>query len=230
MRFNNQLDPRQLVRRVASKFDLSIVSHRNDDERSILAHCRKIKRERSMLLSDYEAINLFRAVCAVSGVFGDMAEVGSYQGASAKLIHFANPVKALHLFDTFSGLPTSSREEDFDWTPGRFAASVEDVRKYFAKIPQVILHQGIFPQETGHEVADCRFSLVHLDCDLAEAIHNSLEFFYTRMTSGAILICHDFHRQRARNVFAEFFSSHSGTYLAILTQQALFIKCTSGCQ
>lgn len=225
MRFYCPLNPRQVIRKALSKLDLSIVSHRNEDERRILALIRQIRRERQMLIVDHEAIRLYRAAYSVKGIFGDMAEVGSYQGASAKLIHCADPVKILHLFDTFSGLPASSKQEDPDWTPGRFAASVDGVREYFASVNQIRIHQGIFPQETGHEVADCKFAFVHLDCDLAEAIANSLGFFYPRMMPGAVLICHDFQRQRARSVFADFFSSHPGTYLPVSQDQALFIKC-----
>lgn len=216
----------------ASKLNLSIVSHRNEDEQRILSIIRKIRSERQMLIVDHEAIRLYRAACSAKSVAGDMAEVGSYQGASAKLIHLADPVKTLHLFDTFSGLPTSSKPEDPDWTPGRFSASVDGVRQYFSGVNQIRIHQGIFPQETGHEVADRKFSFVHLDCDLAEAIDNSLVFFYPRMTPGAVLICHDFQRPRARSVFADFFRTHPGTYLPVSQDQALFIKseCVIGMQ
>ena len=43
---------------------------------------------------------------------GDFAEVGVYQGGSARVICEAKGSKRLRLFDTFSGLPEDSSEAD----------------------------------------------------------------------------------------------------------------------
>ena len=45
---------------------------------------------------------LMRSVIA-RRVEGDFAELGVYQGGSARLIHHYAPERVLHLFDTFSG-------------------------------------------------------------------------------------------------------------------------------
>lgn len=215
---------KRAVRRAVSHVNLSVISHRDEEERHILDFVREIRHERRMEIFEYEAINLYRAAASIRHVDGDLAEVGCFEGASAKLIHLACPSKELHLFDTFFGLPESSRDEDGDRVPGRFAASMEGVRTYFSDCPKVCLHRGIFPTESGKEVQDRRFAFVHLDCDLAEFIAKSLEFFYPRMTTGALLICHDFQRGRTREVFGKFFADHVGTYLPISNRQGLFAK------
>jgi hypothetical protein len=65
----------------------------------------EIKTETEMLLSDWEAFQIFRAVKQTSKINGDIAEVGVYRGGSSKLICEAKGNKRLHLFDTFEGLP-----------------------------------------------------------------------------------------------------------------------------
>lgn len=65
---------------------------------------------------------------------GDAAEVGVYRGGSAKLIAeaFAGSGKALHLFDTFVGMPAVTPALDGDYRTGDFAdTSLEAVRRLF---------------------------------------------------------------------------------------------------
>ncbi len=43
---------------------------------------------------------------------GEVAEVGVYQGGSAKLLAKILPNKEIHLFDTFTGMPPTDPEHD----------------------------------------------------------------------------------------------------------------------
>ena len=77
----------------------------------IMAILRRIHRQRRSLLSAFEQYLVYAAARAQTKLPGAMAEVGVYAGASAKLICEAKGDKALHLFDTFSGLPESTPED-----------------------------------------------------------------------------------------------------------------------
>ena len=57
------------------------------------------------LVSDDRCFMLYQYAQYASSLLGSMAELGVYQGGTAKLIAKASPAKTLHLFDTFSGLP-----------------------------------------------------------------------------------------------------------------------------
>lgn len=164
-----------------------VVIFYNDRKRAkVLDLIRKIKTETQMLLMDNEAYQIFMAVKATEKIKGDIAEVGVYKGASAKLICEAGRDKSLHLFDTFEGLPDISRKDDpRQFQKGKFSASLEEVKNYLKKYQSVYFYKGIFPN-SGGPVKNKKFSSVHLDVDLFESTLNSLKFFYPRMSRGGL--------------------------------------------
>src|SRR5690606_12688497 len=119
------------------------------------------------------------------------AEVGCYEGGSARLLCEVRNGKPLHLFDTFSGLPKSTGKDRSLYigkekrNRKQYACSLESVQTYLKDYSNVHFYQGMFPQTAG-PVEGAKFSFVHLDVDLYESTKNSLEFFYSRMTSGGI--------------------------------------------
>ena len=62
---------------------------------------QSIRKEVGLTFSPDEAYVIFSISRAQSILEGDMAEVGVYRGASAKLICEAKGNRKLHLFDTF---------------------------------------------------------------------------------------------------------------------------------
>ena len=81
--------------------------------------CRR-GRERSVLSADKFA-SLRRAVRETAHLPGAMAELGCYRGGSALAMAQAAPGKLLHLFDTFTGLPSDDPEGKH--REGEFCAS-----------------------------------------------------------------------------------------------------------
>ena len=64
-----------------------VIVYYNDPKRSkIFDLIEKIKSENEMLLENNEAYQIFMAVKRTAKVRGDIAEVGTYKGSSAKLI------------------------------------------------------------------------------------------------------------------------------------------------
>src|SRR4051794_26748289 len=101
-------------------------------------------------------------------IAGDLAEVGVYQGASAKLICENRAAdRELHLFDTFEGLPNPGAQ-DHGYVPGEYRCSLESVQEYLAQYRNVRFYKGLFPDTAG-PVADRRFSFVNLDVDLYDS-------------------------------------------------------------
>ena len=144
---------------------------------------RRVRRERESLLSGNEAFMIHSLARSQRAVGGVMAEVGVFQGCSAKLISLGGRPERLHLFDTFAGLPQPDRAERRSMDEGHYAASLEAVRSYLSDQPNLVFHKGLFTgADTGCE--DERFSLVHLDVDLKEGTLACLRFFYPRMLPG----------------------------------------------
>ncbi len=147
------------------------------------------------------------------GVEGELAELGVYRGSTAKLIHHYAPERALHLFDTFSGFTKADLDRERDVTGAHVADSyfvntnVEHVRKYIApRNGNVWFHAGSFPASVPDEMRNRRFAFVQLDADLYAPIHEGLRFFYPRLSSGGVLVVHDYNAwPGARKAVDEFF-------------------------
>lgn len=127
----------------------------------------------------------------VRKVEGDLAEVGVYQGGTAKMM--AELQKPLYLFDTFCGLPDTLIEEDIKHKQyvGGCATDESFVTELLKDYKDVHIVKGIFP-ETSDIVKDKRFSFVHIDTDIYKSTIDSLEFFYPRMNTNGIIVIHDY--------------------------------------
>lgn len=186
---------------------------------------KNLRAETDLLLEDIEAYHIFMAVRSTDKVPGDIAEVGVYRGGSAKIICSVKGDRPLHLFDTFEGLPKVD-DGDAVWPfyEGKFAASFDEVRKYFETERNVFLYKGIFPDTSG-PVSDRAFSLVNLDVDTYESTRQCLQFFYQRMSPGGIIISHDYlTAPGVRKAFDEFFDDKPEPVIETAGSQCFVVK------
>ena len=193
-------------------------------QKSRMEVIRRVRRERESLLSGNEAFMIHSLAVAQRAVGGIMAEVGVFQGCSAKLISLGGQPDELHLFDTFEGLPEPDRAEHTSMRRGHYAASLEAVRAYLHGRPNLVFHKGLF---TGDAVscADRRFSLVHLDVDLKDGTLACLRFFYPRMLPGGVIVSHDYsYLAGVREAFDEFLADRPERVIELPTSQAMLIK------
>jgi O-methyltransferase len=124
---------------------------------------------------------------------GNTAECGVFAGASSHLICCANEGtgKVHHVFDSFEGLSKPGESDGEHWQGGDLAFPLQKVRANLGAFDKVELHKGWIP-ERFPDVADQRFSFVHIDVDLKQPTLQSVEFFYPRLNEGGILICDDY--------------------------------------
>lgn len=204
-----------------------IISLNNPEDKVIFNLIKQIKIETKMLLSDLEAYQIYTYVKKSEKIKGDIAEVGVYKGGSAKLINEAKcDTKKVYLFDTFEGLPDTGINDTKDqFKKGLYIGTLDTVKIYLKKYSNNIFYKGIFPL-TAQPIEDKVFSFVHLDLDLYEATIRSLEFFYSRLSPGGVLISHDYRdSEGVKKAFNEFLSDKN----EILHEpsgcnQCLFIK------
>ncbi len=193
----------------------------------MLATIRRARSGRESLLSGNEAFTLYSVARAQAALGGEMAEVGVYQGCSARLISLASDGAPLHLFDTFCGLPAPDRQEHDRMREGHYAASVDGVRAYLSDRPAVAFYPGLFPDTAG-PVAEKRFSFVHLDVDLKAGTLACLEFFYPRMLPGGVIITHDYsYLDGVRAAFDAFLAGRQERVIELPSSQAMLVKLQS---
>ncbi len=186
-----------------------------------------VRKERALLTRLDEAYALVNAVRSAAKVPGDLAEVGVYQGASAKLIcEMRAAGKALHLFDTFEGLPNPT-DDDKGFVAGEYECSLDSVKAYLRAYRDVFFYKGYFPG-TSAPVADRVFSFVNLDVDLYESTKGALDFFYPRISTGGILLSHDYNTQiGVKKAFDEFFADKPEPVIRLMGSQCMVVRTGS---
>jgi hypothetical protein len=139
-------------------------------------------------------------------VVGDAAECGCRHGHSTYIIADALNRKGprdLWVFDSFEGGLSDKVEQDRqargDTSPREtriqkehFASSYEHVQSVFADKPFVRLVRGWIPDTFTGECAERKFAFAHVDVDLYEPTLGSLQFFYPRMSPGAVIVVDDY--------------------------------------
>lgn len=124
---------------------------------------------------------------------GDTVECGVFDGASSYMIckELKGYGRRHLLFDSFEGLSEPEAIDGTYWKKGVLACSEESVRHNLREFPFVEYYKGFIPSRFS-EVADRRFSLVHIDVDLYQPTKDALEFFWPRMVPGGVIICDDY--------------------------------------
>ncbi len=193
-------------------------------EPGVLSTIKTARSGRESLLSGNEAFTLYSVARAQAALGGDMAEVGVYQGCSARIISLASDNARLHLFDTFAGLPAPNADEHSRMREGHYAASLPSVQAYLADRDNISYYAGLFP-DTAHPVEDRRFSFVHLDVDLKSSTLGCLDFFYPRMMPGGIILTHDYsYLDGVREAFTEFLVGRPERAIELPSSQAMLVK------
>jgi O-methyltransferase len=168
---------------------------------------------------------------AVRGVAGDTVECGVRYGKSSFFImNGARDGHRLHhLCDSFEGL---SEPSDLDaesiarrdgWRAGDLAADETIVRKQLDAFEQVRFHRGWIP-DCFAGLEETRFAMVHVDVDLYEPTLAAFEFFYPRLSSGAVMVCDDYGFAScpgARRAVDEYFAGRTDALIELPSGQAL---------
>jgi hypothetical protein len=206
-------------------------NHTLQQDAEFLAFYSSLRRERTALLTLREVYNLWRYGRMALSVAGDFAELGVYRGGGARVLREVKGDRTLHLFDTFTGMPTTDPARDVHKAGDFGGTSLDAVRRYVGT-DKVEYYPGFFPQTTaGHEQRLQRFAFVHLDVDIYQSTLDGLRFFYPRLSSGGMLITHDYSARSCPGVavaFDEFFADKPERVLPIWDSQAVVVKIGAG--
>lgn len=127
---------------------------------------------------------------------GAFAEVGVYQGETARMLHEMDPSRKLHLFDTFEGFSKqdlqSEKIDDVNRSVDFSDTSEESVMKYINGNSNILIHKGYFPATTKDLPLES-YAFVHLDADLYNPTLAGLRYFYPLLSPGGVIIVHDYN-------------------------------------
>ena len=215
-----------ILSKFATNFQFKLLYFYKDKE--VIDLIKQIKKEVDFAFYPYEAFMIHSIVKTQTTIEGDLAEVGVYQGGSAKLICEVKKGKKLYLFDTFTGLPEVSNEDthfgEKHWHDNEFSnTSAESIRKLLDKYENVHIIEGNFP-ESGREIIEKSFCFVHLDVDLYKSTIDALRFFFPKMVQGGVILIHDFHSDGIQKAFQEFKNENKIHLIELTGSQAMIIK------
>jgi len=159
------------------------------------------------------------------GIAGDVVECGCWKGHSTRML--ASTVarlgksRRLEVFDSFEGglsdKGPEDRNERFDLTPRQvreekmvFSSTEQEVRHALKDFDFARLHRGWIP-DLSPQFGDVPRAFLHVDVDLYQPIKDTLEWFWPRMPSGAVVVLDDHGYCQfpgARRAAQEFFLKH----------------------
>jgi O-methyltransferase len=181
------------------------------------------------LVDEARAQTLYQLARHATHLDGALAEIGVYRGGTASILaHVADRAgRKLHLFDTFAGMPETDVKRDL-LNSGDFAdTSLAEVKRFLSSYSSPVFHQGEFPGTAGELPDGQRFSLVHVDADIASSVEACCAFFYPRLLPGGVIVFDDygFTSCPGAKVTADaFFANKPEPILHLVTSQAIAIK------
>ena len=151
-------------------------------------------RKRALINSGVE--NLIQHCQQFMAVPGDVVECGSFRGGSAMILaacadyYYPSPRKTVFAFDTFSGYPRVSPQDER--TLDEFTnVSFVEVQEATKEISNLVLIQGDF-LDTFPKFKARPLSVVSIDCDLYESHLLSLKHFWPMISPGGACLLMDY--------------------------------------
>ncbi len=159
--------------------------------------------------SAFEAIRIVESINKTKNLDGDVCEFGVAQGKTSKLIAFLiqNTKKKLYLYDSFSGLPAPTKEDNLKDD----IFNLKDISKYEGKMshPQekvidelssikfdkerYIINKGFFNEEfVSYTKFPKSVSFAYVDFDFFEPTKNVLKIIEKLLVKDGIIIVDDY--------------------------------------
>lgn len=151
------------------------------------------------LQSPEECETIARLAQECGSLPGDVAELGVFRGETAAILATVITDKTIHLFDSFQGMPESTKGKDEVSVKGKALAPIDVAKARLAEFKNIAFHPGWFP-ETAKGLEDLRFCFVHFDADLYQATKDAIAFFWPRLSPGGVMLFHDYSLFNFRGV------------------------------
>lgn len=132
-------------------------------------------------------------------VEGDFVELGCYKGDTSLMLAeiLRDSDKSLWIYDSFEGLPEKTNEDEsavgVDFKKGELSVPKREVKERFlrAGIPVPKIKKAWFNELINEDLPE-KIAFAFLDGDLYESIKDSLNLVQDKMTTGSVIIIHDY--------------------------------------
>ena len=175
---------------------------------------------------------LWNLVEEAAKIDGDIIEVGVWRGGTGCLMatraQMLSKQCEVFLCDTFTGVVKSGPEDTYH--DGMHSdTGIETVQALLAKngVTNCRILTGIFPDETGHTIADRRFSLCHIDVDVYESARSVFNWVWPRMPRGGIVVFDDYGSASTTGITMlcdELRSGSDRVFIQNVNGHAVFVK------
>jgi O-methyltransferase len=172
------------------------------------------RKELAVILRECQAV-------LAKGVNGDIVEFGCYVGTTSlflqRLIAQTGQAKALHVYDSFAGLPEKTAPDASpvgeQFKGGELLAAKSQLIKNFkhAGLPLPVIHKGWFEELSPGDVPE-HISFAFLDGDFYTSIKASLELVWPKLQPGAMVLVDDYQTEAlpgVRQILKEWSRDHS---------------------
>jgi len=192
--------------------------------------------ERNTLVDILRGYELYQVVRESADLPGDILEVGVWRGASAAILAAAArrwmPEARIWLCDTFTGV-VKAGEHDSHYTGGEHAdTTVGMVESLLGRmgVTKAQILVGVFPDETGAEIANQQIALCHIDVDVYQSAADIVAWLAPRMPCGGILVFDDYGVSSCKGITRlvdELRESGTWRYFYNVNKHAILIKRSS---
>jgi O-methyltransferase len=151
------------------------------------------------LVGHTQCYELWQLVAETHHLPGDIIEVGTWRGASltvmAQKASLMQSTSAVYGCDTFEGVVKASQKDKYykggehKDTSEKFVLNL--INEKF-KLENIVLKKGIFPEETGADLAAKTFRLCHIDVDTYQSAKDVLDWVWPRLQVGGIIVFNDY--------------------------------------
>ncbi len=147
------------------------------------------------LVDIYRCHELWSLARQVRDVEGAVVEVGVWRGGTGAILAraVAGFGKRVFLADTFQGV-VKAGSNDTNYKGGEHADTTIDAVKALlvaAQVRDVVLLQGVFPEETARHVPG-KVCFLHVDVDVYQSARDAVEWALPRMAAGACIVFDDY--------------------------------------
>lgn len=163
------------------------------------------------VIRDYTLVDLYRCwelwhlLGQTRSLGGDVLEVGTWRGGTGCLLgararQLGLPA-TVFLCDTFSGVVKTGSADSY--RGGEHAdTAIPIVRECAAKLglENLAILKGVFPEDTGSGIADRSFRLCHIDVDVYQSGRDVLEWVWSRLAIGGVVVFDDFGFTSTRGI------------------------------
>ncbi|MGI0117386.1 TylF/MycF/NovP-related O-methyltransferase [Zooshikella sp. RANM57] len=157
---------------------------------------------------------------------GNTVECGAYKGASSYLVCKFNKSRCIdkthYIFDSFEGLSEPGIEDGVYWQEGDLCSEENKLMTSLNEFENYKIFKSWIPDKF-YSLEKETFSFVHIDVDLYQPTYDSIDFFYSRLNKGGVLVCDDYGISKCPGA-----TKAIDDYLADKIEKMISLNCGGG--